>query len=114
MAPASGSLIRLTLRIAGCRLDLFERLLGGNAVEVDDADRFAARLLAAHVHLRDVDVVAAERRADEADQARHVVVGEDEQVAVQVGVEPVRAEADQADELLAEEGSGGDVRLAAR
>ena len=40
-----------------------------------------------------------------------VPVGEEEQVAVEVGVEPVRAESDEAEELLAEEGPGGDVRL---
>ena len=68
-------------------------------------------MLAADVHLGDVHAVAAERRADEADQAGAVAVGEDEQGAVEVGVEPVGAEPDQAEELLAEEGAGGDVGL---
>ena len=59
-APALGSLIRLTLRMSGCVSDLLEGLLGGDGVEVDDADRVAAGVLAADVHLGDVHLVPAE------------------------------------------------------
>jgi len=91
-------------------LDLVERGLGGDGVEVDDADGVAAGLLAADVHLGDIHAVAAEGGPDEADQAGAVVVSEDQEAAVEVGVEPVGPDPDQADELLAEEGPGGDVR----
>ena len=52
------------------RTEGFERVLGGDAVEIDNPDRLAARLLAPDVHLRDVHPFIAERAADEADQAR--------------------------------------------
>ena len=89
-------------------------LARGDAVEVDDADRLAPLLLAADVHLGDVDPLVAEGPADEADQARPVQVGEDQQGAIDVGVEQVIAQPDQAEELLAEEGAGRDVRSCAR
>src|SRR5947209_17329627 len=58
-----------------------------SAVQVDDADGVAAGFLAADVHLGDVHAMSAERRADEADQAGPVHVGEDQELAVEVGVD---------------------------
>ena len=55
--------------MSGCLPHLLERLRGGHAVEVDDADGLAPRLLAADVHLGDVDPLVAQGPADEADQA---------------------------------------------
>ena len=66
-------------------LDFGDGVFGGEAVEIEDADGGAAGGGAADRHLGDVDLVVAENRADRADDAGHVVVGEDQQVAVQIG-----------------------------
>ena len=92
----------------------FEGLGRGDAVEVDDADRLAPLLLAADVHLGDVDPFVAERPADEADQAGPVHVREDQERSVDVGVEQVDPQPDQAEELLAEEGARRRRRSCAR
>ena len=92
----------------------FQGLAGGDAVEVDHADGLAPLVLAADVHLGDVDSLVAERPADEADQAGPVHVGEDQERSVDMGVEQVRPQPDQAEELLAEEGARRRRRSCAR
>ena len=62
-----------------------------HAVEIQDPHRFAARHLSANVHLRDVHPVRAENGAHEANQPGHVAVGEDEEGAVEMGVEAAMA-----------------------
>ena len=83
----------------------------GDAVEVDDADCLSPLVLAADIHLGNVDSLVSQGLAYEADQARAVQMSEDKKGAVHVGVEPVRTQAHQAQKLLAEEGPGGHVRL---
>ena len=85
--------------------DGFEGLRGGDAVEVDDADGLAALLLAADIHLGDIDPFVAQRPADEADQAGPVHVREDQQCSIDMGVEQVGAQPDEAEELLAKQGA---------
>ena len=80
----------------------------GEGVEVEDADGVAAGGGAADGHLGDVDAVIAEDGADGADDAGHVVVREDEQVAVEIGFEAEIAEADEAGHVVAEERAAGD------
>ena len=54
-----------------------------------------ARRGAADRHLGNVHVVSAEDRADHSDDARHVVMCEDQQDTIQVGLEAVVAEPDE-------------------
>ena len=83
----------------------------GDAVEADDADCLSPLVLAADIHLGNVDSLVAQGLAYEADQARAVQMSEDKKGAVHVGVEQVGTQAHQAQKLLAEEGPGGHVRL---
>ena len=103
ISPAGGSLTTLRLLICGWPRTSCEGLLRRLAVEVQDGDGLAAGQLPADGHLGDVDLVLAEDRADEADQARHVAVREDQHDAVHVGVEVVRAELHEAQILVAEQ-----------
>src|SRR5271157_5727441 len=95
----------------GMLLQGVESRRSGDAVEVDDADCLSPLVLAADIHLGNVDSLVAQGLAYEADQARAVQMSEDEKGAVHVGVEPVRTQAHQAQKLLAEEGAGGHVSL---
>src|SRR5262249_49461603 len=56
--------------------DFFDRFIGRLVIEVEDGDGLAAGHLPAYGHLGDVDLVFAEDRTDEADQARHIAVRE--------------------------------------
>ena len=93
--------------------NLVDRRLGRDRVQLHHADRLAPRFVvsAADVHLGDVHMIPAERIADEPDQAGDVAVGEQKQIAVEMGVEPVGAKADEPEKLLAEEGAGGHIRF---
>src|SRR5713226_1762948 len=73
-------------------LHLSQRLGRRLAVEVEHADGLAAGALAADRHAGNVDVVPAENGADVADQSRHVAVREDQHRAVEIGIEPERAD----------------------
>src|SRR5208283_4538088 len=64
-----------------------ERRRSGDAVEVDDADCLSPLVLAADIHLGDVDSLVAQGLAYEDDQARAVQMSKDEKGAVHVGVE---------------------------
>src|SRR5438445_11677085 len=62
--------------------DLVEHRLGHRVVQVEDGDGPPAPALAAELHARDVDVMAAAHGADPAPDARDVQVGGDEHPAV--------------------------------
>ena len=79
------------------------------AIEIQNADRFAARRSAADRHLGDVHVVPAEDRAHAADDARHVVMAEHQQPAVQIRFQPEVVERHQPRHVLAEDRARGPV-----
>ena len=56
----------------GCFCTASRAVGRGNAVHVDNADRLSPLVLAANIHLGDVDSLIAQGLADEADQARAV------------------------------------------
>ena len=80
-------------------------------VEVQHPDRITARSGPTHRHLRDVDARLAEGVADTADDARHVLVGEHEQDAVEIGLEALAFELHDPRHRVAEERAGGTVHL---
>src|SRR6476660_171605 len=89
--------------------NLIECLVRRLAVEVEHADCFAARRGPADCHLGDIDAVFAENRTYAPDDAGHVPVTEDEQTAVQIGLETEIVERDEPRHLLAKERAGGPV-----
>ncbi len=91
---------------------LAQRLLRRRAVEVEHGDGLAARHLPADGHLGDVDLMLAEDGADVADQPRQVAVVEQQHHAVHAGVEMIRAQLHQAQELVAEQRPRRGVDLA--
>ena len=112
-SPAGGSSITRTLSMSLWPETSARAAAGGSAVEVQHADRAAARRRAAHGHLGDVHAVVAEDRAHRADDARHVVVREHQQHAVEIGLQPRVAQANQPRHVVAEQRAAGFELLAA-
>lgn len=79
----------------------------GKGVEIEDTDGTAAGSGAADGHLGDVDFVIAKDRADGTDDAGAVVVGENEQIAIEIGFESEFAESNEARHVGAEERAAG-------
>src|SRR5882724_11097802 len=74
-------------------------------VEVQKGHRAAAATLPAELHAGDVDAVAPAERADAADHARDVEVGEHEDPAVRQGLERIAVDPDEARIPLEEDGA---------
>ena len=90
---------------------MFNRFRRRLAVQVHDRDGFAAFFLPTHGHVGDVDILLPKKIADEADQAWHIAVREQQQGAVEVGVQPVWPKLDKAQVAVAKQGAAGAVLL---
>ena len=64
-----------------------QQSLAHRLVDGDEGDGVAALEVAAELHMRDVDAVLAEHRADAADEARPVVIGDVEHARQEVGLD---------------------------
>ena len=86
-----------------------EGFVGGRRIQVEYCQGFTAGLisLATQRQVGDVDLVLAQHGTDVPDQSGHVVVPDDQQVAVEIGVQLEAVQLDQSQETVSEDGGRG-------